>query len=73
VVSATVIAHHLAHATFDLLLTGSPLMTCQGHECLKIFLASRPDRRWCDSAVCGNRSRVRTHNHRHADPSQTIG
>lgn len=70
---ATAIAQHVAHATFDLLLTGPPLMACKGDNCLKVFLASRPDRRWCDSAVCGNRARVRTHNHRHAGPSQDIG
>lgn len=70
---ATVIAQHLAHATFDLLLTGLPLMACKGHDCLKVFLVSRPDRRWCDSTVCGNRARVRTHNHRQAGPSQTTG
>lgn len=65
---ATAIAQHLAHAAFDLLVTGPPLMACKGHNCLKIFLASRPDRRWCDSAVCGNRARVRSHSHRHVTP-----
>jgi predicted RNA-binding Zn ribbon-like protein len=63
---AMAIAQHLAHAAFDLLLTGPPLAACQGHNCLKVFLSSRPDRRWCDSAVCGNRARVRTHNQRQA-------
>jgi predicted RNA-binding Zn ribbon-like protein len=68
---AAMIAQHLARAALDLLLTGSPLMACQGHDCLKVFLASRSDRRWCDSAVCGNRARVRTHNHRQTGAAAT--
>jgi predicted RNA-binding Zn ribbon-like protein len=55
------LGHSLARAALDLLLTGPPLAVCQGSGCLKLFIPSRPDRRWCDSAVCGNRSRVRTH------------
>jgi predicted RNA-binding Zn ribbon-like protein len=58
---AAALAHHLARAAVDVLLTGPPLRACQGHDCLKVFVASRPDRRWCDSAVCGNRARVSAH------------
>jgi predicted RNA-binding Zn ribbon-like protein len=58
---AAAIAHHLARTAIDLLLTGLPLGTCQGHDCLQVFVASRRDRRWCDSAICGNRTRVSAH------------
>ncbi|MFC5005475.1 CGNR zinc finger domain-containing protein [Dactylosporangium cerinum] len=61
---AWVIAQHLTRAALDLLLTGPPLMACQGQDCLKLFITSRPDRRWCDTAVCGNRARVRAYNDR---------
>jgi predicted RNA-binding Zn ribbon-like protein len=56
-----VLAEHLAPATLDLLLSGPPLRTCAGPDCLKTFDVPRADRRWCDSAVCGNRVRVRAH------------
>jgi predicted RNA-binding Zn ribbon-like protein len=55
---ATMIAQHLAGSALDLLVTGPPLAVCEGRDCLKLFVASRPQRRWCDSAVCGNRARV---------------
>jgi predicted RNA-binding Zn ribbon-like protein len=56
------IVHHLARMTIDLLLSGLfPLKLCTGEGCRKVFIASRPDRLWCDSTVCGNRSRVRAH------------
>jgi predicted RNA-binding Zn ribbon-like protein len=55
---ATVIANYLANAALILLVTGPPLSVCQGRDCLKVFVESRPDRRWCDSTVCGNRDRV---------------
>lgn len=73
VTAATVIANHLARAAIDLLLTGPPFAACQGHDCRKLFVASRPDRRWCDSAICGNRVRVRAHSHRnrHTNPPAT--
>lgn len=69
---ATVIAQHLTHAALDLLLTGPPFVACEGLECRKLFVASRPDRRWCDSAVCGNRARVRTYSNR-ARQARTSG
>jgi predicted RNA-binding Zn ribbon-like protein len=58
---AAVLAHRLARAAVDVLLMGPPLRACQGHGCLKVFVATRADRRWCDSAVCGNRARVSAH------------
>jgi len=64
--AATAIAHHLARMTLDLLLTERALARCQGRDCLKVFIASRAGRRWCDSTVCGNRARVREHSRRHA-------
>lgn len=61
---AAVLEGYLARAALDLLLTGPPLAACQGRGCLRLFVASRPDRRWCDGAVCGNRARVRAHDSR---------
>jgi predicted RNA-binding Zn ribbon-like protein len=58
VTPATTIAQYLARSALDLLVAGPPLAVCEGHDCLKLFVASRPQRRWCDSAVCGNRARV---------------
>ena len=58
---AAALGCHLARAAVDVLLTGPPLRACDGPDCLKVFVASRPDRRWCDSAVCGNRARVSAH------------
>lgn len=58
------IAQHFARAVVELLLTGPPLALCEGRDCLGIFTATRPDRRWCDSAVCGNRTRVRAFSRR---------
>jgi len=69
---AALFAQHLAHAAFDLLLTGPPLAACQGQDCLKLFVLSRPDRRWCDGAVCGNRARVRAHGRRQQARRATI-
>jgi predicted RNA-binding Zn ribbon-like protein len=64
--AAAAIGHHLARMTLDLLLTEPALARCQGRDCLKVFVASRSGRRWCDSAVCGNRARVREHSRRRA-------
>lgn len=62
--AAAVIADHLVRAAVDLVVTGPSFAACQGQDCRKLFVASRPDRRWCDSAVCGNRVRVRAHSRR---------
>jgi predicted RNA-binding Zn ribbon-like protein len=64
--AAAAIGHHLARMTLDLLLTERALARCQGRDCLKVFIASRAGRRWCDSTVCGNRARVREYSVRHA-------
>ncbi|GAB2491674.1 CGNR zinc finger domain-containing protein [Nocardiopsis aegyptia] len=61
---AAAVAHHLAGAAVGLLVTGPPLAVCRGEDCLKVFVATRADRRWCDSAACGNRARVRSHQRR---------
>lgn len=66
--AAAVLAHHLARATVDLLVTGPALTACAGQGCLKVFVATRADRRWCDGAACGNRARVRAHHRRHPRP-----
>lgn len=66
---AAVLTHHLSRAAVDLLVDGPPLSACQGEDCLKVFTATRAARRWCDSAVCGNRARVRAHHRRHSRPA----
>jgi predicted RNA-binding Zn ribbon-like protein len=72
--AAGAMGQHLAHSAIDLLVSGPPLAVCRGRACLKLFVASRPDRRWCDSAVCGNRARVRAHGRReHALRQKTGG
>ena len=65
---AAAIAQHLAGAAVGLLVTGPPLAVCRGQDCLKVFVATRADRRWCDGAACGNRARVRSHHRRSARP-----
>jgi predicted RNA-binding Zn ribbon-like protein len=59
--ASAVIGQHLARATLDVVLNGPNLTPCAGPECRKLFIPTRADRRWCDSAVCGNRARVRAH------------
>ncbi len=65
--AARVLAHHLARSTVDLLLSPSAcaLRECEGDNCLKMFLSTRANKRWCDSTICGNRARVRTYDVRH--------
>lgn len=58
------LALHLARAAVDLLLAGPSLTRCAGRDCRKLFVATRTDRRWCDSTVCGNRARVRAYGDR---------
>lgn len=57
----TALVQVLARATVAALVTGPAFGACQGAGCLKVFAVSRADRRWCDSAVCGNRARVNAH------------
>jgi predicted RNA-binding Zn ribbon-like protein len=45
-------------------LTGPPaahLRTCANPDCVLQFIARNPRRRWCSSALCGNRARVARH------------
>jgi predicted RNA-binding Zn ribbon-like protein len=52
--------HLLSRATTDLLLNIDPktIHCCDGSNCLRVFVANRAGRRWCDSRICGNRARV---------------
>jgi predicted RNA-binding Zn ribbon-like protein len=35
------------------------LHTCEGGDCRMVFIDPTGRRRWCSTAVCGNRERVR--------------
>lgn len=37
------------------------LRTCANPDCVLQFIAHNPRRRWCSSALCGNRARVARH------------
>jgi predicted RNA-binding Zn ribbon-like protein len=37
------------------------LRACEGSGCRLFFVAEHPRRRWCDTRVCGNRTRVARH------------
>ena len=37
------------------------LRTCANPDCVLQFIARNPRRRWCSSALCGNRARVARH------------
>ena len=41
------------------------LRECASDECILLFYAANPRRRWCSTARCGNRERVRRHYQRH--------
>ncbi|MGH8112605.1 MAG: CGNR zinc finger domain-containing protein [Rhodanobacteraceae bacterium] len=50
------------------LLTGpdsSHLRRCAHPDCVLLFVARDPRRRWCSDAICGNRARVARHYLRH--------
>ena len=38
---------------------------CESEDCVMLFLATHPRRRWCSAARCGNRVRVARHYQRH--------
>ncbi|MFD5556321.1 CGNR zinc finger domain-containing protein [Streptomyces sp. NPDC127068] len=40
---------------------------CEAPDCVLLFLAANPRRRWCSATRCGNRTRVARHYHRHKD------
>ena len=65
----SVIRHLLSRALIDLVVGPhvALLQHCAGTGCRKVFLAQRPDRRWCDSRVCGNRVRVAAHARRRTE------
>ncbi|WP_433605054.1 CGNR zinc finger domain-containing protein [Dactylosporangium sp. CA-139114] len=62
--------HHLALAVAELLRRPdlSALRRCDGEGCGWLFLDTTRNhsRRWCDSADCGNRARVRAYSRRRA-------
>lgn len=61
------LAAWLAEAAADLL--ADPAVTrirqCEAADCVMLFLAGHPRRRWCSSTRCGNRVRVARHYQRH--------
>lgn len=55
--------HQLALDALEV-LTGPQaglLRKCANPDCILLFIADNPRRRWCSSAVCGNRARVSRH------------
>ena len=40
---------------------GSRLRRCEAPDCVLLFVATNPRRRWCSTAACGNRVRVARH------------
>jgi predicted RNA-binding Zn ribbon-like protein len=60
----------LAASAAQLLVSGDwrRVRLCQGDDCGWLFLDTTRNgsRRWCDSATCGNRARVRAHYQRRA-------
>jgi predicted RNA-binding Zn ribbon-like protein len=69
---ASVIRHLLGRAAIDLVIGPHVVLLrrCAGSECRKVFLAQRPDRRWCDSRICGNRERVAAHARRRTEAAR---
>ncbi|MFJ3307652.1 CGNR zinc finger domain-containing protein [Streptomyces sp. NPDC086549] len=57
----------LAEAAAELL--ADPAVTrireCEAEDCVMLFLATHPRRRWCSATRCGNRVRVARHYQRH--------
>ncbi|MFJ9909135.1 CGNR zinc finger domain-containing protein [Streptomyces sp. NPDC101152] len=53
----------LAEAAAELL--ADPAVTrireCEADDCVMLFLAAHPRRRWCSATRCGNRVRVARH------------
>lgn len=43
------------------------LHRCEGPECVLLFVAEHPRRRWCSPDACGNRVRVARHYQRHRE------
>ncbi|MFF4654434.1 CGNR zinc finger domain-containing protein [Streptomyces sp. NPDC001381] len=61
------LAARLAEAAAALL--ADPAVTaireCEADDCVMLFLAAHPRRRWCSASRCGNRVRVARHYQRH--------
>ncbi len=57
----------LAEAAIEFLTEYDPgrLRECASEDCVLLFYATHPKRRWCSAASCGNRERVRRHYQRH--------
>ena len=53
----------LAEAAADLLAGGdvARLRECAADDCVMLFVAANPRRRWCTPDICGNRARVARH------------
>lgn len=57
----------LAEAAADLLASEDVgrLRECAADDCVMLFVAANPRRRWCTPDICGNRARVARHYRRH--------
>jgi predicted RNA-binding Zn ribbon-like protein len=66
--AATALLGPIAWSAIDLLATGefTRLKQCPGHDCGWLFYdrSKNNSRRWCDMAVCGNRSKAKRHRER---------
>lgn len=60
----------LAEATVELLTDGRVhrVRDCAMPDCVMLFYPSRPSRKWCTDAICGNRARTARHYRRHRAP-----
>jgi predicted RNA-binding Zn ribbon-like protein len=63
--AASAVLGPVAWSAIDLLAAGEPerLKQCPGHDCGWLFYdrSKNNSRRWCDMAVCGNRSKAKRH------------
>ncbi|MBT2511114.1 ABATE domain-containing protein [Streptomyces sp. ISL-98] len=63
----TRLAALLAEDTVGLLTNPAvrKVRTCEGEDCVMLFLPTHPRRRWCSASRCGNRARVARYYQRH--------
>ncbi|MER7015075.1 ABATE domain-containing protein [Saccharopolyspora sp. NPDC000359] len=61
------VAANLAEAAAELLTDPiiEALRECEERNCVMLFIATNPRRRWCSAAICGNRVRVARYYQRH--------
>ncbi|MGW1681322.1 CGNR zinc finger domain-containing protein [Saccharopolyspora sp. NPDC002376] len=61
------VAAGLAEAAAELLTDPiiEALRECEEQNCVMLFIATNPRRRWCSPAICGNRVRVARYYQRH--------